>query len=351
MGTSHSRRDGSSKSRTGSKAVVIGVVLLGVAICIAVIFVWLQLFPTDTTEQNGTPDLVLDTTPVTQSEQHVPEVENETPKADTLSRAPSVPTPTPAAVYTPAQTESNPNAIVFKQHAVKEGETIETIAEQYEITKETLLSVNPIRNISALRPGEELTIPDRDGQMYVVQSGDSLSIITSRFNPTLGWKTLQEINGLKSEVIYPGQKLFIPSVKIEAEGSFATFDRFVRPATGRIIGLYGQTVRYGKSEDPVVLQGLWIEGSEGTQVIASATGVVVDAGHETDGLGRFVVLSHANGYRTIYGHLASVSVKVGDQVQQSDTIGTIGNSGNIEQTLLYFSLEQQGTALNPANFF
>jgi murein DD-endopeptidase MepM/ murein hydrolase activator NlpD len=44
-------------------------------------------------------------------------------------------------------------------------------------------------------------------------------------------------------------------------------------------------------------------------------------------------------------------VKVGDQVRQSDVIGTVGSSGDIERPLLHFSLEQEGIALNPVNFF
>jgi murein DD-endopeptidase MepM/ murein hydrolase activator NlpD len=172
--------------------------------------------------------------------------------------------------------------------------------------------------------------------LYTVQSGDSLSIITNRFNPSLGWKTLQEINGLKSEVIYPGQKLFIPSAQVEDDGSFAYYDRFVRPAEGRITGLYGQTVVYGNSEEIVVLQGIWIEGP---------------AGNNPEGMGRFVVLSHEDGYRTSYAHLDQISVKVGDPVRQGDAIGIMGSTGSIGKRALYFSIEQDGTALNPANFF
>jgi septal ring factor EnvC (AmiA/AmiB activator) len=68
-------------------------------------------------------------------------------------------------------------------------------------------------------------------------------------------------------------------------------------------------------------------------------------------MGRFVVLSHENSYRTTYAHLDEVSVKVGDSVKQGDRIGSLGSSGVIDTPTLYFSIEQDGTALNPANFF
>jgi murein DD-endopeptidase MepM/ murein hydrolase activator NlpD len=79
--------------------------------------------------------------------------------------------------------------------------------------------------------------------------------------------------------------------------------------------------------------------------------VVVDAGNNPEGMGRFVVLSHEDGYRTSYAHLDQISVKVGDPVRQGDAIGIMGSTGSIGKRALYFSIEQDGTALNPANFF
>ena len=152
-------------------------------------------------------------------------------------------------------------------------------------------------------------------------------------------------------MIFPGQKLFIPSAQADDDGSLASYDRFVRPAEGKIAGLYGQPVVYGNSEAIVVLQGIWIEGSPGSDVKASGTGVVVDTGNIPDGKGRFVVLSHENGYKTTYAHLQEVLVKVGSQVKQGDTIALLGESGNVGRPSLYFQIEEEGIPLDPANFF
>ncbi len=353
MGTHRQGRSSSERDGTGSRKVVVAVVLLGVVICIAVVVVWLMLFPSEPKKPNPS-QLVIDAQPpVTQSKPVVPGTKEEVPAtqnvdADSLARIPVVQTPLPSAVPVKQPVASG---ISYKQHVVKEGETLDSIATAYGLTKETLISVNRIRNITAIKAGDIWKIPDRDGQLYTVQTGDSLSIITSRYNPTLGWKTLQEINGLSTEVIHPGQELFIPATEVEADGSFAQFDRFVRPAEGRIGALYGQMVKYPAADEPMVLKAIWIEAAAGSPVMASASGVVVDVGNETAGLGRFIVLSHTNGYRTTYGHLDTVSVKVGDQVRQSDVIGTVGSSGDIERPLLHFSLEQEGIALNPVNFF
>lgn len=345
-------RSGNERMDARSKRIIVSVVIVGVLLCVAVVVLWLLYF--SSTEQpretSGVDVMVVEPIEVPAVRETEPAAETPAVNASNLTRSgtSSLETPLPTRSATAAP---SPETVWYAEHAVQDGETLESLSERYGISKETILSVNAIKNISSIKPPMVLRIPDRDGQLYTVQSGDSLSIITNRFNPSLGWKTLQELNGLRSEVIFPGQKIFIPSAQVDDDGSLASFDRFVRPADGRITGLYGQTVVYGTSENIVVLQGIWIEGSPDAPVAASGTGVVVDAGNVPEGLGRFVVLSHENGYRTTYGHLGQASVKVGDQVKQGQQVGTMGNSGNIGRTALYFSIEQEGVALNPANFF
>ena len=357
-----SRRQGNERMDKKSLRIIVTVVIVGVLLCVGVIALWLMYF--SSTEQPATVannPMVVETVEVPKGPASQSEPVGQTPvsadanPADTLAATnltrtgtTSIETPTPARTATPTAAS---RTVWYVEHTVQESETLDSLSEAYGVSKETILSVNAIKNLSAIKPGVVLRIPDRNGQLYTVQSGDSLSIITNRFNPTLGWKTLQEINALRSEVIFPGQKLFIPSAEVDDDGSLASYDRFVRPAAGRITGLYGQTVVYGTSEEIVVLQGIWIEGPVGTEVTASGTGVVVDAGNVPDGMGRFVVLSHENGYKTTYAHLDQISVKVGDQVKQGGLVGTLGNSGTIGRNALYFSIEQEGTALNPANFF
>lgn len=359
MDSAGSRRSGRERMDPKSSRIIITVVIVGVLLCAAVVALWLLYFSNPEPEdRQSSQSLVVEpvqapalsaTEPEASPAAGITSAPPAAMNADLLARggpavSSEIPVPLPVA-------PQRGKAVWYTEHTVVEGETLESLSETYGISRETILSVNAIKNLSSIKPEVVLRIPDRDGQLYTVQSGDSLSIITNRFNPGLGWKTLQEINGLASERIYPGQKLFIPSATVDDDGSIANYDRFMRPSEGRVTGLYGQTVKYGTSEDIVVLQGIWIEGPDGSQVVASGTGVVVDVGNIPDGQGRFVVLSHENGYRTTYAHLAQVAVKVGDQVRQGEPVGTMGSTGNIGRTALYFSIEQEGTALNPANFF
>jgi murein DD-endopeptidase MepM/ murein hydrolase activator NlpD len=340
-------RKGKDGSRIDPKSlsIIVIVIIVGVVLSLGVILVWFFYFTTPETKTT-------ENSPVTSM------VINDDVKVDPID----VDDP-PAASQEPTIAQQLDNVTVnttiavkapdswFTNHVVKKGETLESISQMYKITKESILSVNAIKSLSSIKEGITLKIPNQNGQLYTVQSGDSLSIITNRYNPGLGWKTLQEINNLSSQDIFPGQKLFIPSATVADDGSLNDYNRFISPFTGDITGLYGQTVVYGDSEEITSLKGLWIAGKKGSDIAASGSGTVVDVGNEVDKMGRFIVLSHENGYRTTYAHLEAVNVVVSQQVKQGEIIGTLGESGNITTPTLYFSIEQDGIALDPFNFF
>ncbi len=351
MDTSRKGRKGKSVD-SRSLAIIVSVIIIGVLLSVAIIVIWYISFrPSKAGEQK-----IL--------QQQVAVVSESAPVA------PVTPIALPSAQTTGSDSidisqqlddiEVNVNAGLsqkkgekswYTYHTIQRGETLDAIATLYGLKKETILGINGVKSLSTLTDGVELKIPKMDGRLYTVQSGDSLSIITSRFNPTLGWKTLQELNDLSSQVIYPGQQLFIPDVQVSEDGSLNDYNRFVSPYSGSLSGLYNQTVVYGDSEEIVTLKGILIRGTKGDEVFASGSGVVVDTAHDAERMGRFVTLSHENGYRTTYAHLDEVNLAVSDQVRQGDVIGTIGDSGAVTEPMLYFSIEQDGVALDPLNFF
>lgn len=335
------QRNGSSLEKK-SVSIIIIVVIVGIALSIGVILLWFFFFSTPQEINKEVPP----TTSLVINETKTPPIVEKTPPVQDISDK---------LINVQVDTDKTINVkdknSWYVEHVVKANEDLNSLSALYGINKETILSVNAIKNLSVIKEGLSLKIPHQNGQLYTVQSGDSLSIITNRYNPGLGWKTLQDINNLSSQNIFPGQKLFIPSATAAADGSLNDYNRFIAPSTGRIAGLYGQTVVYGNSEEIVSLQGIWIEGKEGDPIDASATGVVVDTGNNVNGEGRFVVLSHENGYRTKYAHLKEVKVSISQAIKQGDIIGTMGSSGNIDKVMLYFSIEQDGIALDPANFF
>ncbi|BCI55055.1 membrane protein [Mycolicibacterium litorale] len=88
--------------------------------------------------------------------------------------------------------------------------------------------------------------------------------------------------------------------------------------------------------------GIDIAGPIGTPILAAADGVVIDVG-PTAGYGAWVKLRHADGTVTLYGHLNTWSVSVGEQVMAGDQIATMGNRGNSTGPHLHFEVLVGGT--------
>lgn len=242
----------------------------------------------------------------------------------------------------------NSDVLLYMPYVLQEGDSLDSVAQRFGLTVDTLVSVNGIRNIAAIGPGVELQIPNMNGQLYVVQEGDMLSTIAHRFNPDLGWKTLMDINGLKSESIRVGQKLFIPDMDSGQESSSIqqVSLSFSMPVDGTVYGSYGQYV------DGQNLQGVLIAAGAGSAVRAAADGIVVDAGRVDGDSGRFLVIQHDQGYKTTYSNLETVvSSVVGSEVTAGQVIGTIGSAGrSYTRPTLYFQIEQGGILLNPQMF-
>lgn len=235
--------------------------------------------------------------------------------------------------------------LVYLTHTVQEGEDLQSIAASYGRDVDTLISVNRIRNLTAIQPGVSLQIPNMDGRLYTVQEGDMLSTIAQRFSPSLGWQTLMDINGLDSENIRVGQELFIPQEPAEDETGLQTVSlTFSRPLEGSV---YATNGTYFNNFE---VRGILMTANAGSPVMAAADGVVVDAQRDSQ-MGRTLVIQHEEGYKTTYAGLETVSASVGDEVTSGQVIGTIGTSSPFGRPTLYFRIEQGGIQLDPTLFF
>lgn len=129
-------------------------------------------------------------------------------------------------------------------------------------------------------------------------------------------------------------------------------DGFIRPTTGRFSSPFG--MRWGRPHN-----GIDIAAPEGTPVIAAADGVVRSSVFgkpgNYGGYGNVVVITHnINGqpYETLYAHLHTRKVEVGQTVKQGEIIGTVGNTGNSQGNHLHFEthLNKYKNPIDPAKF-
>jgi murein DD-endopeptidase MepM/ murein hydrolase activator NlpD len=110
---------------------------------------------------------------------------------------------------------------------------------------------------------------------------------------------------------------------------------YVMPARGIFTSNFGY--RWG-----VLHAGIDLANAIGTPIFAVSDGLVIEAGPAA-GYGMLVKLRHADGTVTLYGHVNSTLVSVGQRVMAGDQIATMGNRGNSTGPHLHFEVLQGGT--------
>ena len=112
--------------------------------------------------------------------------------------------------------------------------------------------------------------------------------------------------------------------------------------------------RFGVRADPFTGErashrGVDIANRFGAPVLATSRGVVTFAGKMKD-FGYMVDVEHGYGYKTRYGHLSSLAVKVGDEVSDNQLVGRVGSTGRSTGPHLHYEVHRNGKMLNPATF-
>src|SRR5690606_3040446 len=130
---------------------------------------------------------------------------------------------------------------------------------------------------------------------------------------------------------------------------------FILPSTGRFTsGFGGRDIGAGAESH----LGMDIANSPGTPIVAAASGMVSYAGN-MGGYGNVVILTHSiNGqtHATVYGHMSSINVSVGQSVGQGQQVGGMGNTGRSTGTHLHFEIHvgpwngARSNAVNPAPY-
>lgn len=95
--------------------------------------------------------------------------------------------------------------------------------------------------------------------------------------------------------------------------------------------------------------GLDFGDSVGVKVRAAKNGVVVKAGFDGP-YGNSIVIKHADGMKTRYGHLSKILVKKGDRVREGQLIGRVGDTGNTTGPHLHFEVIKNGKLVDPEKY-
>jgi LysM repeat protein len=238
--------------------------------------------------------------------------------------------------------ESKSFAGEISVYIVRPGDTLSQIADMFDVTANTILWANDIKS-GVIQPGDSLVILPIAGVRHVVKSGDTLNSIAKKYDAKID--EIVEYNQLNTDdqlslgstVVVPGGQIAAPvSVAKKPSGGAATTANtggssagFSHPAPGavRTQGVHGYN-------------GVDLAGRHGSSIKAAAAGeVIVSKGSGWNGgYGNYIVIKHPNGTQTLYAHLNSNYVGVGDYVAAGEVIGTMGSTGRSTGNHLHFEV-------------
>jgi murein DD-endopeptidase MepM/ murein hydrolase activator NlpD len=257
-------------------------------------------------------------------------------------------------------TQSQHKMLHFSSYTVQQGDVLGEIAKKFGLSISTVASVNDISNTRTINVGKMLRVPNQDGVFYKVRTGDTLSGITEKHKAEL--TEIKAANELFSEKINPNTILFIPGatapwqdipvVVVQAAPRAAaqpvvvvSNNIFDWPLRGHITSNYGY--RWSPfSRGRSFHDGLDIAAVTGTPIRAAMAGRVESVGYDNV-YGNFVIIRHADGYKTLYGHLDSYEARSGAYVDVDSVIGYVGNTGQSTGAHLHFTVYKDGSSINP----
>jgi murein DD-endopeptidase MepM/ murein hydrolase activator NlpD len=234
----------------------------------------------------------------------------------------------------------------IQRHVVGQGETLETVAQRYNLAPATIVSFNPSVNNGGLAIGTTLQIPPYNGIVVEVPRRQTWRQVAAKYK--VRPDTLFEANGCQKDP----RVVFVPITPGATPGSpnrlVTTTATATTTPTGKIAGYplpneAAVGLGYGWQTNPTTNEvffhsGVDLVASVGTPVSAIAPGVVVFA-KEQGTYGKVVIINHNGGYQSRYAQLDNIKVTLGQSVKKGDILGTVGTTGQPTSTQPHLHFE------------
>jgi len=277
---------------------------------------------------------------------------------------------------------------LFKTHKVRRGESLYAISRVYDVDIGEIVHFNFLESPYILSPGAALRIPQKGGADVRVAaigtagwtgagrtSAPQIATVPIKRIRNIGTRTLAAPTAQKPAASVPQKPVRVaalpiirpvarptikpaakPIVKPLTTAALPPVPRqrfsikkppqragraFNWPVKGRIISGFG-VKKTGFRND-----GINIKVPAGTPIRAAENGVVSYVGNEMRSFGNLILVSHADGYVTTYGHVATMAVTKGQAVRKGDVIATVGATGEVSTPQLHFEVRKNGSAKNP----
>lgn len=234
------------------------------------------------------------------------------------------------------------------------GDNLGSIAKKFGVSVESIKWASNLKS-DTINPGDTLKIPPVSGVVYKVVAGDNIYTIAKKYS-TDAQKIVNfpfnDFADLNNFTLTPGQTLIVPDGIPPEEKPFAAAPQYAQVQ----VGVQGSSNFIWPTTGSISQYPVWyhmavdIQNPGAPAIIAADTGTVVFAGCLGYGYGCHVIVDHANGYETLYGHMSSISVTPGEAVGQGQQVGIMGCTGRCSGTHLHFEVRSGGGLLNPLSF-
>ncbi|MBP6945420.1 M23 family metallopeptidase [Patescibacteria group bacterium] len=269
-------------------------------------------------------------------------------------------------------------------YTVREGDVVGTIARQFGVNIETIISANRLTKRASIKPGDFLKIPPVSGVLHLVKKGDTVTKLAQTYRADAD--KIMAVNSLADRSLTPGEEIVIPDgvspVVVVTRPPTGTSVRPNVPATGirnksfdqyqELIDVRGDsrakpadvnvnvapptkllwpttqrsiTQYYGWNHTGIDLDGDYVDA-----IYASADGSVEAAGWNSGGYGLQILVDHENGLKTRYAHASKMFVKPGDRVKKGQVIAMVGTTGRSTGTHLHYEVYLNGKRQNPLRY-
>lgn len=221
------------------------------------------------------------------------------------------------------------------RHKVAPGETLESIAQQYNLIPATLMGMNTALRQGKVAVGSEILIPPYNGIRVEIPAGKTWRNVAATYKVRAD--VLFEVNGCQKApkvVFVPGVNWSPEPRAVSVSGDLAGYPL---PRQATVALGYGWQI-HPDTGKVFFHSGLDLLAAAGTEVRAVGAGTVAFAG-EQGNYGNLVVVNHQGGRQSRYAQLKSVVVNAGQAVKQGDLLGTVGSTGKPTSTQPHLHFE------------